>query len=230
MKFYHYLISLPLVFASYQGIVHAFEPVPIDEFFKKFPDEQGKAQDYKASASPPSAPTERAFGVGVPIEDVLPQKQVRKKNEPLPPFVPEDIKPVISEFSAVEFVVLNRIELKTYKVTVDIGKTKEILAFKITAKSCKKREFPDNAHYTGVAFSVLQNIEDRKTNQIQKKMTYDNTMYLELPGMNGFEDSVFDIHPVKCTGKILPVELSSEEEIKKENVTDDVLKNDVKED
>ena len=229
MKLYHYIISLPLVFASYQGIVHAFEPVPIDEFFKKFPEEQGEPQDYKAS-KPPSPESERPFGVGVPIEDVLPKKQVGKKIDKTTPFVPEDIKPVVSEYSAVEFLVLNRIELKTYKIMIDIGKTKDILGFKITAKSCKRREFPDNAHYTGVSFSVLQTVENKKTNHIQQKMTYDNIMYLELPGMNGFEDSVFDIHPIKCTKKILPVEISPEKDVKKENISDDAFNNDVKED
>lgn len=187
--------------------VFAFEPIPIDEFFKQNPEQVGEQQDFTQTDD------EMPVNADVVTEKDTsrPLSSLDRKGEPI--IVNPEVVEKVS-FKKAEFMVLNRITDKVIKVTLGLGETKNVDGFEIGYRSCNRKIFQDNAIYTAVSFNVRG--EPQKTSEeahkeapqffLKKDETirpmielYNNHIYLELPGLNGFEHPIYDIRPIHCT-------------------------------
>lgn len=198
------LLAFIFVFSTVQS-VYAFEPVPIDEFFKQHPEEQGHNMG----------------GTGYPVTGDAPSRPIRTLPPSDAPIAPKNMTADITEYKKADFIILNRISELVKKISLRVGETQTYEKFMITFHSCTRKIFPDNGIYTNVAFRVLENspISDDDATKTEDKEIYNNHTYLELPGKNAFEHSLYDIRPISCTDAV----------VKTSETADDVQNHSIKE-
>ena len=180
----HKLLVFILVLSTVQS-AYAFEPVPIDEFFKQHPEEQGHNMG----------------GAGYPVTDDASPRPLRALPPSDAPIAPTNMTADITEYKKANFIILNRISEMVKKISLNAGETQTYEKFTITFSSCTRKVFPDNGIYTNIAFRVSENlpISDDDAEKTENKEIYNNHAYLELPGINAFEHSLYDIKAVSCT-------------------------------
>ena len=182
-KFLTFFLVLFTVQSAY-----AFEPVPIDEFFKQHPEEQGHNMG----------------GAGYPVTDDALPRPLRILPPSDAPIAPLNMTADITEYKKADFIILNRISEVVKKISLRVGETQNYEKFTITFSICTRKVFPDNGIYTNIAFRVSENlpISDDDAEKTEDKEIYNNHTYLELPGINAFEHSLYDIKAVSCTDAV----------------------------
>ncbi|MEM6603588.1 MAG: DUF2155 domain-containing protein [Pseudomonadota bacterium] len=193
----------------------AFEPVPIDEFFQRYPDEKQNVEDFFENSETKiinnnigeSEISTHDHGDGhghghhghnhSGHEDASHARNVSSTKY--------DVD--IQDFENIEFLFLNRISNTTQIIKARVGENITFENFTVVPTSCRKRQLSNNSEFTPVAFFVYDNDKEEDV-QTENKPTepsgkgaliYGNHIYLEMPGMNGFEHPIYDIRPVACS-------------------------------
>ncbi len=111
-----------------------------------------------------------------------------------------------------KFKILNRITDKVSEFSVTSGQPTIRASFKIAISDCRVKTYPDHSRITSADVYVdTVNIDPDKKDPVPeaKKPLYEKTMYMETPGINGFEHPVYDIWLTAC--KTLKPETAAEE-------------------
>ena len=186
---------------------YAFEPVPIDEFFKRYPEEKRDVEEFFKDSE------EKVISGQDIVSDIITDDlRNRNKGNNLPELTqPAKITPRkadinIQSLENIKLLVLNRISGERNIVSFIPGQEKLIDNFLISVASCQKRIVNDSAHYTAVSFSVFDqkdNISkdkgDKNKDQDNNNLIFSNHIYIEMPGENAFEHPIYDIRPLACT-------------------------------
>lgn len=208
------MIILPL------SSTYAFEPVSIDDFFKKY---QQKSPQPTAS-SKKERRTRREFFRPKPEKTITPQMEQSSENNfsrspldaptssPLPKIT---YNPKVSgqQFSKIDILILDRILGRSRIVVFNAGQTRIVDGlFKITVDKCleRKTEYHQKIH------SVPMNILTNKSAEKSKGPLYNDIFYIELPGFKGFDHPVYDIRPIKCYGKSKNINLKNYDKLQAE--------------
>jgi len=191
-------------------VAQAFDPVPIDEFFKRYPDEKREVQEFFKDSERKITSEHDIVG------DIISRSMSEDKDGP-ELREPEKVKPrkenvKINKLKNAQILVLNRISGERTMLDFIAGEEKYIDNFRIIVSSCQKRMVNRTNQYTAVAFRVFdtaknqisplqapkapteKNVEDEKD-----KLIFSNHIYIELPGLNGFEHPIYDIRPLSCS-------------------------------
>lgn len=203
-----------LFFVTSFHSVQAFEPVPIDEFFKRYPDERGNVEDFFKDSEKKIVTKKDIIG------DII-RGSIKAEGPEL--HEPKAVRPhkervKVRKMNKAQLLVLNRISGERQIVNFRAGDTKNIDNFRILMTSCKKRVVNSANRYTAVAFQVfdlkkkkispLQEGEKEKqtgkktgnkTESPKDNLIFSNHIYIELPGLNAFEHPIYDIRPLSCS-------------------------------
>ncbi len=159
---------------------NAFEPVSIDDFFKKYPNER-------------------------PIQPTIQNKKSKNLNyKSQPPqntkieFIEQETPITAQKYQKATVLLLDRISGGSKVTEFAMGETKTLGSFDVTISECieRKTEFGYATH--GVRMTIVGFENSKATTQ--KKTLYDDIFYIESPGFRGFEHSDYDIKPTACLG------------------------------
>ena len=197
-----------LLTASFHS-AQAFEPVPIDEFFKRYPDEKGDVQDFFKDSE------EKIISPKDVVGDII-KESMKNKGPALRE--PKKVKPrktkvKVEKMNNIQLLVLNRISGERQVVGFAAGGEKYIDHFRIIVSSCQKRIVNSANQYTAVAFRVFdqkkahlsplqqgeENVQKNTPKETKDNLIFSNHIYVELPGVNAFEHPIYDIRPLSCS-------------------------------
>jgi hypothetical protein len=159
---------------------NAFEPVSIDDFFKKYPNERS-------------------------IQPTIQNNQSKNSNYKSRPhqntkieFIERETPITAQKYQKVTVLLLDRISGGSKVTEFAMGETKKLASFDVTISECieRKTEFEYTTH--GVHMTIV-GFENSKAST-QEKTLYDDIFYIESPGFRGFEHSDYDIKPTACLG------------------------------
>lgn len=188
----------------------AFDPVPIDEFFKRYPDEKRNVQEFFKDSE------EKVTSGRDVVGDIISKSMAEDENGP-ELREPQKVKPrkenvKVSKLKNAQLLVLNRISGERKTLSFRAGQEKYIDNFRIIVASCQKRIVNSTNQYTAVAFRVFDTTKNQisplqdpkapteKSAEGEKdKLIFSNHIYIELPGLNGFEHPIYDIRPLSCS-------------------------------
>ncbi len=159
---------------------NAFEPVSIDDFFKKYPNER-------------------------PIQPTIQNNRSKNSHYKSSPhqntkieFIDQETPITAQKYQKATVLLLDRISGGSQVTEFTMGETKTLASFDVTISECieRKTEFGYTTH--GVRMTIVGFENSKATTQ--KKTLYDDIFYIESPGFRGFEHSYYDIKPTACLG------------------------------
>ncbi|MFT6263689.1 MAG: hypothetical protein ACJAQ0_001559 [Dasania sp.] len=173
--------------------VNAFEPVSIDDFFKKYTNEvQGSGSGASAQDDFYKRPVTKRVTKRNPKDGVV----VKPDNNKSATIDNYNADMTAFEYPIIHVLVLDRILGRSKIVKFNAGQTQLLAhAFNVTINNCiqRKTEFENATH------SVSMLITD--TNNKPQSKLYNDIFYLEMPGFRAFENVTYDIKPIKCVGE-----------------------------
>jgi hypothetical protein len=185
MKINHFVLIIFLF--CFTSLGYAFEPVSIDEFFKKMPNER--------PVQPTIAPKENKEEFK---KDDVSETTVSQKN------LDTEITITAQTYPQIEILLIDRILGRSKKIRFNAGETKTINPiFDVTIFECleRKNQFHNITQMVGMRINGY--MDSKK--DTQKTILYDDLFYIQSPGFKGFEHPIYDIKPIKCLGKPKPV-------------------------
>lgn len=173
-------IIYTIMTASFSG-AYAFEPVSIDDFFKKYPNER---------PIQPTIQNNKSYNSNYKSS---PHKNTKTE------FIDQDIPITAMTYPKVSVLLLDRISGRSQVTKFSIGETKALNSlFDVTISECLERK----TEFGHITHSVTMKVFGLANSKIdtQKTTLYDDIFYIEMPGFRGFQHPTYDIKPVKCFG------------------------------
>jgi hypothetical protein len=197
-----------ILICCFAPFANAFEPVSIDDFFKKYPDER---------------PVQPTISTGNKKAKILLQEKnksqnARQEQQSNDDIIEKNIIITTQTYPQVEILLIDRILGRSEHIKLNVGETKVLNPlFDVTISECLERKNQFN-NIVQIALMRVDGYANSKKDT-QKTVLYDDVFYIQMPGFKGFEHPVYDIKPMKCLGN--PQSVTLDEALEQNDVTFD---------